>query len=65
MARKGNGMVHGPATPIATIPAGYKSSHGSTYDGDMKGPLSQYPRTKSKNAVPEKTMDSQPVAPKK
>ena len=53
-------MVHGPATPIATIPAGYKSSHGSTYDGEQRGPAGQYKRTPSKNAVPEKTYDSQP-----
>lgn len=55
---KSNGMVHGPSTPIASMPKSYKSSTSKQYNGVTKGPAGQYPRTKSANSVPEVTMDS-------
>jgi hypothetical protein len=55
---KSNGMVHGPATPIAKMPASYKSSTAKTYDGVKSGPAGAYKRTSSSNAVPEVTQDS-------
>jgi hypothetical protein len=58
MAKSNGGMVHGPSTPIATMPKSYKSSTSKQYDGVSKGPAGQYPRTKSSNAVPEVTIDS-------
>jgi hypothetical protein len=58
MAKSANGMVHGPSTPIAKMPASYKSSTSKTYDGVKSGPAGAYKRTPSKDAVPEVTQDT-------
>ena len=46
-----------PAEAPASPPAGYKGSPG-IYDGKHKGPFGQYPRTPSKDGVPEKLYDT-------
>ena len=58
MATKNGSMVHGPSTPIAKMPANYKSSTAKVYDGVKGGPAGAYKRTPSKDAVPEVTQDS-------
>ena len=55
---KSTGMVHGPATPIASMPKSYKSSTSKQYDGVKSGPAGAYKRTPSKDAVPEVTQDT-------
>ena len=58
MAKSTNGMVHGPATPIASMPKSYKSSTSKVYDGVKSGPAGAYKRTPSANAVSEVTQDT-------
>lgn len=52
-----NNIMKSPATPIAQPPAGYKGSSG-VFDGAHKTAFGKYPRTKSKDGVPEKIYDT-------
>jgi hypothetical protein len=51
-----NEFVCTPTEKIASPPKGNKGGPG-TYDGDDQAPFSQYRRTKSADAVPEKLYD--------
>jgi hypothetical protein len=50
-------IISGPVDSIASPPKGYKGSSG-VFDGAHKGPFGKYPRTKSKDGVPEKIYDT-------
>jgi len=52
-----NSLIKSPATPLAQPPAGNKGSAG-VYDGAHKNAFGKYPRTKSKDGVPEKHYDT-------
>lgn len=59
MAR--NNLIKSPADPIASPPKGFKGTGGGTYDGQHKGIVGKYSRTRSASGVPEKQMDSGPL----
>ena len=52
-----NSIIKSPTEPIASPPKGFKGSAG-VYDGKHTGPFGKYPRTGSKDGVPEKIYDT-------
>ena len=50
-------FVDSPMTPIASPPSGYGPTGKGVLNGEDCAPFSEYKRTSSPNAAPEKTYD--------